>query len=358
MITREQIIEVLRPIEDPEVHRSIVELEMVRSIEIQGDHANIEVALTIAGCPLRNKIDSDVRGALNSLSGLKSFHLSFGAMTDEERQRFAQKVRGEQVASTPGGQGVPVLLRPDTKTKFLAIASGKGGVGKSTVTANLAVSLARKGYRVGVIDADIYGFSIPTIFGLGTRKPALVEGLIMPVQEEGVKIVSMGFFVPDNSPVIWRGPMLGKMLRNFFAEVHWGDLDVMLLDLPPGTGDVAMDVHSMLPKSLEIIVTTPQEAAAEVAARAGTMALKTQHELVGVVENMSYFICDKCEEKHYIYGMGGGERLAHELQTPLLGQIPLATASAGTTGIYHESSIQGVVFKEIATQVANKLGLH
>ncbi|MDB5085256.1 MAG: ATP-binding protein, partial [Bacilli bacterium] len=289
MVTREAILEVLKTVEDPEVHRNIVELDMVRTVEIKDDHADVEVALTISGCPLRGKIDQDVRDALDSVSGLKTYQLTFGAMTDEERIKFAQKVRGGAAAAAgvSGSSELPALLQPNTKTKFLAIASGKGGVGKSTVTANLAAALARLGYRVGVLDADIYGFSIPAIFGLGERKPALVEGLIMPVQEEGVKIISMGFFVPDNNPVIWRGPMLGKMLRNFFAEVHWGDLDVMLLDLPPGTGDVAMDVHQMLPKSVEIIITTPHPGAAEVAARAGTMAIKTNHDILGVIENMS-----------------------------------------------------------------------
>ncbi|GIM46151.1 iron-sulfur cluster carrier protein [Collibacillus ludicampi] len=356
MVNEKDVWAALATIEDPEVHKSITELEMVRGVRVEGNHVEVEIALTIAGCPLKNKINQDVRDVLVKVPGVKTVDVKMSAMTDEERARFAAKVRGGQAAATEG-QIQPPLLQPDVKTQFVAVASGKGGVGKSTVTANLAVALARNGYRVGLIDADIYGFSIPNLFGLGDRKPALVEDLIMPVQEEGVKIISMGFFVPDNSPVIWRGPMLGKMLRNFFAEVHWGELDIMLLDLPPGTGDVALDVHQMLPKSKEIIVTTPQANAAEVAARAGAMAIKTNHEVIGVVENMSYFVCDRCEERHYIFGMGGGERLAKELGTTLLGQVPIGVATASGMGIYKEDSSQGQVYKEIARKVAEAVGL-
>jgi ATP-binding protein involved in chromosome partitioning len=356
MVKEQEVWSALATVEDPEVHKSITDLEMVRGVRVEGNHVEVEIALTIAGCPLRNKIDQDVRAALSKVPGVKSVNVRLSAMSDDERARFAAKVRGGQ-AQAQDGQVQPPLLQPDVRTQFLAVASGKGGVGKSTVTANLAVALARQGYRVGLIDADIYGFSIPNLFGLGDRKPALVENLIMPVQEEGVKIISMGFFVPDNSPVIWRGPMLGKMLRNFFAEVHWGELDVMLLDLPPGTGDVALDVHQMLPKSKEIIVTTPQATAAEVAARAGAMAIKTNHEVIGVVENMSYFICNHCDERHYIFGMGGGERLAKELGTPLLGQVPIGVATASGLGIYKEETPQGQVYREIADQVARALGL-
>lgn len=353
MANEKEIWAALASIEDPEVHKSITELEMVRHVTVEGAHVVVEIALTISGCPLRNKIDADVRSALSKIPGVESVDVRLTTMTDEERARFAAKVRGGQETDTQ--QQTPPLLQPDTKTQFLAIASGKGGVGKSTVTANLAVSLVRKGYRVGLIDADIYGFSIPNIFGLGDRKPAIVDNLIMPVQEQGVKIMSMGFFVPDNSPVIWRGPMLGKMLRNFFAEVHWGELDLMLLDLPPGTGDVALDVHQMLPKSKEIIVTTPQANAAEVAARAGSMAIKTQHQVIGVIENMSYFICDKCETRHYIFGMGGGERLAKELNTSLLGEIPLGVTNVSGVGIYKEHTPQGKVYGEMAEKVARIL---
>jgi ATP-binding protein involved in chromosome partitioning len=349
MVTEQAILDALRPVQDPEVHKSIVDLGMVRRVEVQGDHAEIEVVLTIAGCPLRNKIDADVRAALAKVEGLKSFNLTLGTMTEAERAKFRDVLRGGQPEAA-----VPPLLDPDAKTQFVAVASGKGGVGKSTVTANLAVALARQGYRVGLIDADIYGHSIPGIFKIGDQKPTLIDNLLLPVVKEGVKIMSMQFFVPDNRPVIWRGPMLGKMMRNFFAEVHWGDIDIMLLDMPPGTGDMALDVHQMLPKSKELIVTTPQTNATEVAARAGTMAITTNHEILGVVENMSYF--EVHGERHYIFGKGGGERLALELKTDLLAQIPIGVMDeTGSSGIYGTDSVQGTIYAQLARTVARKL---
>ncbi|BCJ87299.1 Mrp/NBP35 family ATP-binding protein [Effusibacillus dendaii] len=354
MVTEQQVLDALRKVEDPEVHRSIVELDMVKRVDIQGSHVNVEILLTVAGCPLRNKIDQDVRAALAAVPGVESYDVVIGTMNEEERSRFAAKVRAGQAdpLQIAGQPEIPALLREDAKTVFIAVASGKGGVGKSTTTANLAVALSRLGYRVGVIDADIYGFSLPNIFNLGDKRPTLVDKMIMPVQQDGIKIMSMGFFVHENNPVVWRGPMLGKMLRNFFTEAFWGDLDVMLLDLPPGTGDVALDVHSLLPKSKEIIVTTPQSNATEVAARAGTMAIRTNHEIIGVIENMSYFEVNG--EKHYIFGQGGGEKLACELNTELLGQIPLTVATASGSGIFADGSEQARVFEKIAQNVAVK----
>ncbi|WP_420842605.1 Mrp/NBP35 family ATP-binding protein [Fervidibacillus halotolerans] len=211
---------------------------------------------------------------------------------------------------------------PDPNTHVIAIASGKGGVGKSTVSVNLAVSLARLGKKVGLIDADIYGFSVPDMMGIADR-PVVRGDKIIPVDRFGVKVISMAFFVEENKPVIWRGPMLGKMLTSFFREVEWGDLDYLLLDLPPGTGDVALDVHQMLPSSKEIIVTTPHPTAAFVAARAGAMAVQTNHKIIGIIENMAYFESKTTGEKEYVFGRGGGEKLAEELQVPLLGKIPL-----------------------------------
>ncbi|HEU4965590.1 MAG TPA: P-loop NTPase [Bacilli bacterium] len=346
MVTKQAILDALRPVQDPEVHKSIVELGMVRHVEIEGAHANVEVVLTISGCPLRNKIDSDVREALNKVEGLSSYDLKLGTMTDAERAKFREVLQGPQAE-----QKMPPLLNPNTKTQFIAVASGKGGVGKSTVTANLAVALARQGYRVGVIDADIYGFSIPGIFGIGDQKPTLIDNMLLPVVKHDVKIISMHFFVPDNRPVIWRGPMLGKMFRNFFAEVHWGDLDIMLLDMPPGTGDMALDVHQLLPKSKEIIVTTPQSNATEVAARAGTMAINTNHEIIGVVENMSFF--EVGGKKYHLFGQGGGERLALELKTDLLEQIPMTEPTGDA--IYASDSPQGEVYARLAKTIGRRV---
>jgi ATP-binding protein involved in chromosome partitioning len=349
MLTQEAILDALRPVQDPEVHKSIVDLGMVRQVVIEGDHADIEIVLTIKGCPLRGKIDADVREALGKVEGMNTYDLTINTMTDEERANFRAVLQGTK------DQPVPTLLDPESKTKFIAVASGKGGVGKSTVTANLAVALVKQGYRVGVIDADIYGFSIPSIFGIGDQKPTMIDNMLLPVVKEGVKIISMHFFVPDNRPVIWRGPMLGKMMRNFFAEVHWGDIDVMLLDMPPGTGDMALDVHQMLPKSKEIIVTTPQMNATEVAARVGTMAIQTQHEILGVVENMSFF--ETHGEKHYIFGKGGGERLSLELKTDVLAQIPIGVANDTGVGIYDAESVQGQVYAHLAKTIGRKLDI-
>lgn len=237
---------------------------------------------------------------------------------------------------------------------FISIASGKGGVGKSTVTVNLAMSLMRLGKKVGIIDADIYGFNVPDMMGVEERPQVRAEKII-PVERFGVKVISMGFFVEDNSPIIWRGPMLGKMLNSFFKEVEWGDLDYLLLDLPPGTGDIAMDVHELLPTAKEIIVTTPHPTAAFVAARAGQMAIKTEHEILGVIENMAYFESEKTGEKEYVFGRGGGEKLAEVLQTKVLGHLPLKQPyedeDVFAPSIYQEDHPIGKVYHKVAAKV-------
>jgi len=248
------------------------------------------------------------------------------------------------------------LLGEQSKTQFIAIASGKGGVGKSTVTVNLATALARSGKRVGIIDADIYGFSVPDMMGIEDR-PQVVNDVIIPIERFGVKVISMGFFVEDNSPIVWRGPMLGKMLRNFFQEIQWGELDYMLLDLPPGTGDVALDIHQMIPQSKEIIVTTPHATAAFVAARAGSMAIKTNHEIIGVVENMAYFESKLTGEREYVFGRGGGGKLAETLHCELLAQIPLDSPENHpldpnfSPSVFSEDTHVGQLYLELAHKV-------
>lgn len=250
------------------------------------------------------------------------------------------------------------LLQAGSGVHFIAIASGKGGVGKSTVTVNLAVALARRGKRVGIIDADIYGFSVPDMMGIEER-PEIINERVIPIEKFGVRVMSMGFFVEDNAPIVWRGPMLGKMLRNFFAEIEWGELDYLLLDLPPGTGDVALDVHQLIPQSKEIIVTTPHATAAFVAARAGAMAIKTEHEIIGVIENMSYFLT-KNGEIEYVFGRGGGARLAESLNSELLAQIPLgapdnlATEPDFAPSVYKADTETGQIYLEIAESVIAK----
>ncbi|HEY8342382.1 MAG TPA: Mrp/NBP35 family ATP-binding protein [Calditerricola sp.] len=360
MITRESVLEALRHVRDPELNRSIVELGMVRDVVIDGDSVRLAVVLTVAGCPLKARIEEDVVNAIKQL-GAKEVHVTFGAMTDEERAALAARLKGEQGKASENASGsVPPLLAPGSPTVFIAVASGKGGVGKSTVAVNLAVALARAGHRVGLIDADIYGFSVPDLLGIDQR-PTVIDDVILPVTRFGVKVMSMGFFVEENTPVIWRGPMLGKMLRHFFHDVHWGELDYLILDLPPGTGDVALDVHQLLPQSKEILVTTPHPTAAFVAARAGAMALRTHHEILGVVENMSYVVCSSCGHKEHIFGQGGGEKLARELGTELLVQLPLVQPPARdiddpdfAPGLYPADSEMGRLYDRIAARIDEK----
>ncbi len=355
MITKEQVLEALKGVEDPEIHRSVVELDMVRNIEISEEKISLEIVLTIQGCPLKGTIETDVENALKAL-GAKEVDLTFGSMTDEERAALTKKLQGDPSALSLNPKKGSPLLEPDSKTKFIAVTSGKGGVGKSTVSVNLAVSLARMGKKVGLIDADIYGFSVPDMMGI-VQPPTVIDKLIIPAERFGVKVMSMGFFVPDNAPVVWRGPMLGKMLKTFFEDAYWGDVDYMILDLPPGTGDMALDVHSTIPQSKEIIVTTPHGTAAFVAARAGSMAIKTNHEIIGVIENMSYYECS-AGEKAYIFGKDGGKKLAEELQTELLQQIPIGSPDEDENefapSIYQEGHKIGEIYLELAKKVVEK----
>lgn len=312
MLNEKEIIEVLKPIKDPDLNKSILETEGIREIKIKDENVSLKIALAKTGTSGQMKLQQNIVAAVKEL-GANSVGLRFEQLTEEE---VSKHIDPEEEAKKLG------LLDPNNKVNFIAVASGKGGVGKSTVSVNLAVSLAREGKKVGIIDADIYGFSVPDMMGI-EKRPTVEGEKIHPVERYGVKVISMGFFVEDNAPVIWRGPMLGKMLTNFFKEVTWGDLDYLILDLPPGTGDVALDVHTMLPESDEIIVTTPHATAAFVAARAGSMAIKSNHRILGIVENMAYFESQKTGEREYVFGQGGGERLSEELKADLLGQIPL-----------------------------------
>lgn len=347
MLTEEQVLSILKKVKAPDLNHSIVDLGLVRDLKITGNNVSLKIAVAQGGSPEQLQVQQEIVQALKA-AGAATVGLRFEELTEQERAQLS----GQQKKS------IPSILAPESKTVFVAVTSGKGGVGKSTVTVNLATALQRLGKRVGVIDADIYGFSVPDMMGIDER-PAVDGEVIHPVEKDGVKVMSMGFFVEDNSPVIWRGPMLGKMLRNFFTEVEWGELDYLVLDLPPGTGDVALDVHQMLPQSKEIIVTTPHTTAAFVAARAGAMALKTNHEILGVVENMSYYPLPD-GRKDYIFGQGGGEKLAANLQSELMVQIPLGqptqdvTPETHLTGIYSSDSLIGQIYTELAQTVIEK----
>lgn len=346
MITEEQVIEALKGVVDPYFQKSLVELEAIRDLKIKDGLVSLKLAIAQPGTAEQMQLQQQVVNAVKG-AGAESVGLRFEQFTEEEMKKHGAHLEEKKT-----------LLDKTDEVNFIAVTSGKGGVGKSTVSVNLAVSLARKGKKVGIIDADIYGFSVPDMMGI-EEAPTVRGQRIYPVERFGVQVISMGFFVQDNSPIIWRGPMLGKMLNNFFTEVEWSDeLEYLILDLPPGTGDVALDVHNMLPTSKEVIVTTPHATAAFVAARAGAMALKTNHEILGVVENMSYFESKKTGEKEYIFGKGGGEKLAEELKTDLLAQIPLGQPDIDeddfAPSVYAEDHPIGKIYMDIAQKVIEK----
>src|SRR5919198_1641297 len=303
--SRERILEALSHVIAPELRKPVTELDMVRGVEVDGGRVDVTIALTVAGCPLRNSFEDQVREVMRDVPGVESISLSFDVMTPEERTALTQKLRGGLQERSKG-------LSLDAATRVIAICSGKGGVGKSTVAANLAVAFSQLGERTGILDADVYGHSIPHILGIH-QKPVVVDRMIVPPVTNEMKLMSIGFFLDDNQPVMWRGPMLHRALEQFLSDVHWGELDVLVVDMPPGTGDVAISLGQLLPRAETLVVTTPQPAAQEVASRAGAMAQKTGMRLIGVIENMS----------GDVFGTGGGERLAAELGIPLLGRVSL-----------------------------------
>jgi ATP-binding protein involved in chromosome partitioning len=318
----------LATVNDPEIKRPITELGMVDSVRVDDEGTvQVRVLLTVAGCPLKDTINRDVTAAVSRVDGVTSVDLELGVMTDEQRSGLQQELRGGQAQ-----REIP-FSQPGSLTKVYAVASGKGGVGKSSVTVNLALAMAQEGLKVGIVDADIYGHSVPAMLGVADARPTQVEDLIMPVPTpSGVSVISIGMLKPRRDQVVaWRGPMLDRALVQMLADVYWGDLDVLLLDLPPGTGDIAISLGQHLPSAEVVVVTTPQEAAAEVAERAGTMASMMHQRVVGVVENMSYLACPHCGPEHQIevFGAGGGDRVATTLSerfgydVPVLGRIPL-----------------------------------
>ena len=318
-VTEAQVVEALRPVEDPELRQSIVELDMVRGVRVDGPKVDLTIALTVAGCPLRAEITDRVTTAVRGLEGVDAVDLEFTVMTDDERAALRERLQ----APAPAGGGAREMpfADPSSATRVLGISSGKGGVGKSSVTVNLAVTLARLGHDVAVLDADVYGFSVPKMLGI-TQAPVVIDQMIVPPVAYGVKVISMGFFAGEDQPVIWRGPMLHKALEQFLTDVYWNEPDYLVVDMPPGTGDVSLSIAQFLPRAEVIVVTTPQPAAQRVAQRAAAMARKVELDVVGVIENMSWFRGD--DGKAYeIFGRGGGQELADALGVPLLGRVPL-----------------------------------
>jgi ATP-binding protein involved in chromosome partitioning len=305
MPTREAVLAALGNVIDPELRKPVTDLDMVRGVAVADGEVTVRIALTVAGCPLRSSFQDQVTKEVGALEGVTSVRLDFDVMTPEERTALTAKLRGGRPRDDKA-----IQLEPTTRV--LAIASGKGGVGKSSLTVNLAAALSTLGRSVGVLDADIYGHSIPHMLGL-RQKPVLVDRLMIPPVKHDLKLMSIGFFLDDNEPLMWRGPMLHRALEQFLQDVHWGELDVLVVDLPPGTGDVSISLGQMLPRAEAVVVTTPQPLAQEVASRAASMALKTGMQLAGVVENMT----------SDVFGSGGGERLATQLGVRLLGRVPL-----------------------------------
>src|SRR5918911_126910 len=347
----------LARVNDPEIRRPITELDMVKDVQVDGGIVRVDLYLTVAGCPLKDRLRSDVTSAVGAGPGVDAVSVVLDVMSDEQRTALRERLRGGQA-----GREVP-FARPGSLTRVYAVASGKGGVGKSSVTVNLAAALAAEGLSVGVVDADVYGFSVPRMLGV-TLPPTRVDDMILPPVEHDVKVISIGMFVPGNQPVVWRGPMLHRALEQFLTDVFWGDLDVLLLDLPPGTGDIAISTAQLLPGAEILVVTTPQAAAAEVAERAGSIALQTRQHIVGVVENMSWL--ETPAGRVELFGNGGGQRVAESLSravgapVPLLGQLPLDVRlrEGGDIGVpvvlSDPDSAAAVALRGIARQLARR----
>jgi ATP-binding protein involved in chromosome partitioning len=341
------IREALRDVRDPEIGRDLVSLNMIRSIKIEGPSVTVGVALTTAGCPMKHRITTDIKDRLQVIEGVGSVEVDFGVMTDEDRQNLLTSLHG-------GPSEIAPAFRDDSKTRIIAVVSGKGGVGKSTVAVNLAAALQRTGHSVEILDADVHGSSIPLMLG-STEKPNVVDGVIFPVESNaGLKFISMGNFVEEGQAIIWRAPIVNKALTQLMRDVYWDEPDFIIVDMPPGTGDVALTVAQMIPKAEALVVTTPQADAARVAVKAGKMAVQAHLKVAGVVENMSYATCPECGEELRIFGGDGGERVAGELGSQVMGRIPIQPDASGEPGrsLFEEGSSPARAFEEIAASLA------
>jgi ATP-binding protein involved in chromosome partitioning len=324
MTILESVHAALATVQDPELHRALPELGMVKSVEIKGSTAHLEILLTISGCPMRDRLQKDIESAVTAVEGISAIELIFGVMDEEQRANIKKLLRN-------GRESFISFAQKDSLTRVIGVASGKGGVGKSSLTANLAVASAQKGLRVGILDADVYGHSIPRLMGLIGQRPTAIDQMFIPLESFGVKTVSMEMFKPERSDAIaYRGPLLHRVLEQLLSDAYWGDLDLLYIDLPPGTGDLAISLGQLVPSSEIVVVTTPQVAAAEVAERAGRIAHQIHQRVIGVIENMSAYPCAKCGELTSLFGEGGGEETSRRLSqlvgsdVPLLGKIPFS----------------------------------
>jgi len=356
----EAIQSALATVNDPEIRRPITDLGMVDSVDIdRAGRVRVGILLTVAGCPLKETLTRDVTNAVNRIDGVAGVEVVLGVMTEEQRKSLQTQLRGPHAS-----RDIP-FAKPSSLTRIYAVASGKGGVGKSSITVNLAATMAASGLSVGVVDADIYGHSVPRMLGV-TGLPTKVQDMIMPPTAHGIRVISIGMFTGGNRPVVWRGPMLHRALEQFLADVYWGDLDVLFLDLPPGTGDIAISVAQLLPGTEVLVVTTPQVAAAEVAERAGSIAAQTKQQVAGVIENMSGLPCPHCGEVVEVFGSGGGAAVAAGLtrtlgyDVPLLGQVPIEVALREGADIgepfalHRPDTLAGTELVRIADQLGNR----
>jgi ATP-binding protein involved in chromosome partitioning len=337
------IREALRDVRDPEIGRDLIALNMIRNVDIEGGKVTVGVALTTSGCPLKHRIMTDVRDRLMMIDGVEDVEVDFGVMTDSDRQNLLTSLHG-------GPSELAPAFKDDSKTRIIAVVSGKGGVGKSTVAVNLAAALDRAGHSVEILDADVHGYSIPVMLG-SLEKPNVVGGVIFPIESHtGLKFISMGNFVNEGQAIIWRAPIVNKALTQLMRDVYWDEPDFIVVDMPPGTGDVALTIAQMIPKAEALVVTTPQADAARVAAKAGRMAVQAHLKVVGVVENMSFAECPDCGKEMRIFGGGGGERVAAELESRVLGRVPILPDATGEPGnaLFAEDTAPTRAFDEIA----------
>ena len=357
MTTVEKIHAALATVQDPELHRALPELGMVEEVSFENGTASLVILLTISGCPMQDRLRTDIKIAVSQIEEVQNIELLFGVMSEEQRNNVKKLLRGGREKFIPFAQ-------PESLTRVIGVASGKGGVGKSSLTVNLAIAAANKGLRVGILDADVYGHSIPRLMGLMNQRPTAIDQMFIPLESYGVKTVSMEMFKPERSDAVaYRGPLLHRVLEQLLSDAYWGDLDLLFIDLPPGTGDLAISLGQLIPSSEILVVTTPQVAAAEVAERAGRIAHQIKQHVIGVIENMSAFPCPECGELISLFGNGGGEETARRLSelvgtdVPLLGKIPFSPdlrtgGDSGKPVVYeHPESAAAIVINQITDQL-------